>query len=112
MREQYSTRLEPRLLARFLDILGPYPWGTLLLVGGEHLAVVTRPNAEARDNPLVRLIEVENGHARAHVEELALREVAGHGERLEIVDPAVIGINLTAALHGTAANGYSDPPDG
>jgi HD-GYP domain-containing protein (c-di-GMP phosphodiesterase class II) len=108
MREQYSTRLEPRLLARFFDILGPYPWGTLLLVGGERLAVVTRPNADAKDSPFVRVIEVENGHARAHEEELPLQDLVRQEDGVEIVDPAAVGVNLTAALHGTAASGVSD----
>jgi len=103
MREQLATRLEPRLLARFLGMLGPYPWGTLLLLGGHRLAVVTRPNPIAPDNPLTRIIDTSGG--RVLDEEIPLREVEPRSDEIEVVDPVAMGINLTAMMHKEAAAG-------
>ena len=101
MREQLATRLEPRLLARFLEMLGPYPWGTLLLLGGHRLAVVTRPNPIAPDNPLTRIIDPSGG--RVLDEEIPLREVEPRSDEIEVVDAVAMGINLTAMMHKAAA---------
>ena len=106
MREQFVGRLEPRLLARFLEVLGPYPWGTVVRVDERRLAVVTRPNAAARENPFARVIELGYGLPRAHEEEVPLWELLGETSRVEVVDPVALGINLTAVLHGAGvANG-------
>jgi len=104
MREQLATRLEPRLLARFLEMLGPYPWGTLLLLGGHRLAVVTRPNPIAPDNPLTRIIDASGG-GRVLDEEIPLREVEPRSDQIEVVDPVAMGFNLTAMMHKEAAAG-------
>jgi HD-GYP domain-containing protein (c-di-GMP phosphodiesterase class II) len=102
MREQLATRLEPRLLARFLAMLGPYPWGTLLRVNGDRLLVVTRPNPIAPDNPLARLIDPA-GEGKVLDEEIPLREIARRSEAIEVVDPVAMGLNLTAMMHKSAA---------
>jgi len=104
MREQLATRLEPRLLARFLEMLGPYPWGTLLRLGGDRLVVVTRPNPIAPDNPLARIIDPSNG-GQVLDEEIPLREVEPSSKQIEVVDPVALGIDLTAMMHRAAAAG-------
>jgi HD-GYP domain-containing protein (c-di-GMP phosphodiesterase class II) len=102
MREQLASRLEPRLLARFLEMLGPYPWGTLLRINGDRLAVVTRPNPIAPDNPLIRIIDLRDG-GRVLEEEIPLRQIETRLESLEVVDPVALGMNLTALMHRSAA---------
>jgi HD-GYP domain-containing protein (c-di-GMP phosphodiesterase class II) len=102
MREQLATRLEPRLLSRFLDMLGPYPWGTLLRVGGDRLLVVTRPNPVEPDNPLTRVIDTADG-GKVLAGETPLLEVERRPGRLEVVDPVALGIDLTALMHSAAA---------
>ncbi|MCJ7822781.1 MAG: HD-GYP domain-containing protein, partial [Armatimonadetes bacterium] len=101
MRKEYEGRLEPRLLKSFLDLLGPYPWGTLLRLDDGRLAVVTRPNPTEPENPVTRLIEVAEGKARAAEEALPLRETAPRMEAPEVVDPVSLGIDLTELLHGS-----------
>jgi len=110
MREQYAEKLEPRLLARFLEILGPYPWGTVARLGDQRLALVTRPNPAAPENPFVRVIELENGEAKVREDEMPLLELTGGGGRIEVVDPVALGLNLTALLHGAGGPRYR--PDG
>jgi HD-GYP domain-containing protein (c-di-GMP phosphodiesterase class II) len=101
MRKEYEGRLEPRLLQSFLDLLGPYPWGTLLRLDDERLAVVTRPNPADPENPMTRVIEVGEGEAKAAAETLPLRETARGAKALEVVDPVALGIDLTELLHGS-----------
>lgn len=99
MREEYAGRLEPRLLERFIAMLGPHPWGTLLQLSNDRLAVVTRPNPEAPDNPLTRTIDVEGGIPVVSQEEAPLLAVTGGRNDVPIVDPVAIGLDLTALLH-------------
>ena len=98
MREEYAGRLEPRLLERFIAMLAP-PWGTLLQLTDDRLAVVTRPNPEAPDNPLTRTIDVEGGIPVVSQEETPLLAVTGGRNGVSIVDPVAIGLDLTALLH-------------
>ncbi len=102
MQEQLATRLEPRLLARFLEMLGPYPWGTLLRLNGDRVVVVTRPNPIAPDNPLTRIIDMREG-GRVLEDEAPLRQIESRLYSLEVVDPVALGINLTALMHRNAA---------
>lgn len=100
IRQQFAGRLEPRLLERFLEMLGPHPWGSLLRLPEGRLAVVTRPHAAEPGNPFVRLLVPENGGLRATDEEVPLGAVAPLEAELEHLDPYAERINLTALLHG------------
>ncbi len=104
MQAEYEGRLEPRLMQGFVELLGPYPWGSLLRVGDGSLVVVTRPNPAAPENPMTRRVELENGTARIIEGEAPLREAAGGSDEAEVVNPVSPGINLTALLHGPGAS--------
>jgi len=99
MREQYAGRLEPRLLQRFIKMLGPFPWGTLLRLRDGRLLVVTRPNPEAPENPLSRVIDVQSRTPTVSQEEVSLFEVTRGREGITVVDPVALGLDLTALLH-------------
>jgi len=99
MREQYEGRLEPRLLARFLDLLGPYPWGSLLRLAEGPLVVVSRPNPEEPGNPLARVIEIGTSGNRASDEQTHLRDMTDRMAEIRVLDPVEVGINLTSLLH-------------
>ncbi len=101
MTEQLSSRLEQRLLARFLQMLGPYPWGTMLRVRDGRFLVVTRPNLVDPRNPTTRIVEIE-GEGRVLDEEIPLLEFEPASIDYEVVDPVVLGINLTALMHRAA----------
>ena len=104
MQEEYEGRLEPRLMRGFLELLGPYPWGSLLRAGDGRLVVVTRPNPAGPENPMVRRVEFESGTARVIEGEAPLREMAVGSDEAEVVNPVSLGINLTALLHGSGAS--------
>ncbi len=103
MSNEYSGRLEPRLLHRFLAMLGPYPSGTLLGLPDERLVVVTRPNGDAPENPFVRRLEKSAGGKRLSREELPLQKLTGEPSRLTVLDPTALGLDLIALLHEAAA---------
>jgi HD-GYP domain-containing protein (c-di-GMP phosphodiesterase class II) len=99
MREQYEGRLEPRLLARFLELLGPHPWGSLLRLPEGRLAVISRPNPADPSNPLARIIEMGAGGAEVLDGESHLRDLTRRPEHATAVDPLELGIDLTSLLH-------------
>jgi hypothetical protein len=98
MREQFVGKLEPRLLEGFIEMLGPYPWGTLLRVSDDLLVAITRPNRTAPDNPYSRAVDLSTESPTID-EEVPLRAVT-NDDRLHIVDPAEIGIDLISLLAG------------
>jgi len=99
MRTEYTTRLEPRLLTRFLAMLGPYPSGTLLALPDGRIAVVTRPNASAPENPFARVMQEELGRERLSHTEVPLSELADDPGGLAVLDPVALRIDLIALLH-------------
>lgn len=98
IRQQYAGRLEPRLLARFLEMLGPHPWGTLLALPNGHYAVVTRPNAAAPERPFARALELRAGQAVVSTEEVPLNRLADVSQ-VHPVDPVELGLDLVALFH-------------
>ena len=106
MAEEYVGRLEPRLLERFIEMLGPYPWGTVLRVSDDLLVVVTRPDQTIPDNPYSRAIHLSAGPPTVG-EEVPLRELTSVSQ-LETVDPAEIGIDLPGLLHDLSAPQTTD----
>lgn len=100
MRSECRGHLEPRLFQHFITMLGPYPWGTLLGLSEGRLAVVTRPNASAPENPYARVIEMEGKQPRISNSEAPLRQLAQREERCEVLDPVALGLDLTVLLHG------------
>ncbi len=99
MRTEYTSRLEPRLLARFLAMLGPYPSGALLALPGGGMAVATRPNAAAPENPFVRVVEEDLGRKRLSNTEVPLSELVDGSGEIAALDPVPLGIDLIALLH-------------
>lgn len=105
IREQYTGRLEPRLVEHFLTMLGPYPWGSLLRLPSGLLAVVTRPNAADPDNPFVRSIVNGSGRPSVSEDEVRLRSLMPRGGEPDFLDPVEEGLDLTALLHRRQRDG-------
>lgn len=112
MQTECQAHVEPRLFRQFVTMLGPYPWGTLLGLPGGRLGVVTRPNAAAPDNPFARVLETECQPARAAEEEVPVRSLARQEGEFQVLDPVMLGLDLTAILHGLQAQGPASPAPG
>lgn len=102
MQEQLSSRLEPRLFSCFVQMQGSYPCGTLLKIAGDRLAVVTRARVEGREEPLVRVLDLNAGES-VMGEETPLREVNQHSSQLLEVDPVSLGLDLASIMRRTVA---------
>jgi hypothetical protein len=109
MRSECRGHLEPRLFQHFLTMLGPYPWGTLLGLPEGRLAVVTRPNASAPENPYARVIEMEAGQPNITNSEAPLRQLTPRDGPLEVLDPVILGLDLTVLLHGLRGDEVRNP---
>ena len=109
MQREYEGRMEPRLLAAFLELLGPHPWGTLVRAADGRLGVVTRPSPADPANPGIRVIEMEEEGPRVLDGEMPLQELDGYPDKLEVVDPLALGIDLTELFHRSGA-GETAPP--
>jgi hypothetical protein len=53
---QAGAQLEPSLVSLFLEIVGLYPTGSLVLLSTNEIGLVTLPNPEDRERPMVHLV--------------------------------------------------------
>lgn len=97
MRQECQAHLEPRLLRHFIEMLGPYPWGTLLGFHGGGLAVITRPNSADPENPFARPVRWEQGVVAAG-EEAPLRALLGASGPPQVLDPVALGMDLSQVM--------------
>lgn len=100
MQRECQSQVQPDLFQQFVRMLGPYPWGTLLGLPEGKLAVVTRPNAAAPENPYARIIDTESHPPKAAETELPLRQLVPGAGEVTVLDPVSLGMDLTAILHG------------
>jgi len=101
-----ESHFEPRLLARFREMLGKYPAGSLVRLSDGRLAAVTKPNPAQAAQPLVRILHLEEETSPRLEEEeidLSTRDLSTGAFRLTIdtvVDPTPMGLNVCALLGG------------
>jgi HD-GYP domain-containing protein (c-di-GMP phosphodiesterase class II) len=75
---------DPRLLAAFTEMLGDYPPGSVIRLDTGEVAVVSRPNPESPNRPLVRLLDRHTARPTLSPEEVALSSQTV----VECLDPA------------------------
>lgn len=101
--EDAGKRLDPVLVASFINMLGRYPLGTLVLLDTGEVGVVylssNEPGAEAR--PIVRLLLDEHGGPVMGSVLLNLQDRIGESFKHTVVrtlDPKDLGIDVQRAL--------------
>lgn len=101
---QQASHFEPRLLARFTEMLGKYPAGSLLRLTDGRLAIVTRPNPRHAAKPFVRLLEFQDNNPVLLEGDVDLSARDADGKPLfsldSVLDPNPMGLNVTALLGG------------
>ena len=102
---KYSgTKFDPLLLKIFINVIGIYPTGTLLLLDTEELAVVISNNPEDIFRPRLRVIANRNGlFPKPIVVELTARESATKKYLRNIdhvVDPEKYDIDISRLVLG------------
>jgi HD-GYP domain-containing protein (c-di-GMP phosphodiesterase class II) len=100
-----AAHFEPRLLARFTEMLGKYPAGSLVRLNDGNLAVVVKTNSRHAAQPFVRVLEFEDETPRLQEKEIDLtaRDPSSGQFRLtveETVDPTTMGLNVSSLLGG------------
>jgi HD-GYP domain-containing protein (c-di-GMP phosphodiesterase class II) len=100
MRDNPKRGMDPIVVKGFINLLGIYPVGTLVVLDTFELAVVVaaNPKQEALSRPLVRIVSDAHGNALhpAPQADLAQRDASGEYPRtiIKTADPARYGINV------------------
>lgn len=96
MQKLGDTVLEGELLARFVEMLGTYPVGTLVRLDSNEVAVVYRPNPMDSETPVVRILIEEDGTRLSIPREQRLLEKDGtsYARIVAVVDPLLKNIDV------------------
>jgi HD-GYP domain-containing protein (c-di-GMP phosphodiesterase class II) len=108
MLEKSGTAFDPVLMKLFINIVGIYPIGSLVLLGTGEVALVLspNPNPEYLHLPRVKvLFDARGNPVEPTVVDLAASNGAGPGDRyiLRSLDPESYGVNVTAHFHQVTA---------
>ena len=100
MRDNPRRGLDPVLVKAFINLLGIYPVGTLVVLDTFELAIVSaaNPNPEALSRPVVKIISDPQGNAIRPplVVDLAIPEAGGQFSRtiIKTADPDRYGVTV------------------
>ena len=91
-----DTILDGSIVARFVEMMGNYPVGTLVRLDTNEVAIVYRPNPLEENAPLVRILIDADGK-RLHTlreQPLAGSDESRYARIVAIVDPLLKGIDI------------------
>jgi HD-GYP domain-containing protein (c-di-GMP phosphodiesterase class II) len=101
MRDNPRRGMDPVVVKAFVNLLGVYPVGTLVVLDTFELAIVhaANPNPEAVSRPIVRVVSDDKGNVLypGHLIDLAARDAATGGFARTIIktaDPDRYGIRV------------------
>ncbi len=98
MMYQMTVKFDAFLLKMFVNIIGIYPAGTLVLLSTEELAMVTQNNQDNLSRPHVKIIGDRSGPKKEFIAiDLSQAEHAGIGIQ-KIIDPGKHNIDLKTIL--------------
>jgi hypothetical protein len=104
MRDNPKRGLDPVLVKAFINLLGIYPTGTLVVLDTFELGVVTaaNPNPEALSRPMIKIISDAKGNVMSPplVVDLGLAEANGEFARtiIKTADPERYGVTVSDYL--------------
>ena len=96
MQKLTGTFLDASLLARFIEMMGKYPVGTLVRLDTNEVAVVYRPNPLDEEAPMVRILIESDGTRLGVPREQSLIEQDGsrYAQIVAVVDPLLKNIDV------------------
>jgi hypothetical protein len=100
MRDNPRRGMDQIVVKAFINLLGIYPVGTLVVLDTFELAVVSaaNPRIDALSRPIVRLVSDPHGNMLHPAPEIDLAQPDGSGEYprtiIKTADPARYGINV------------------
>ena len=93
IRSQGGTSLDREIVARFLELAGRFPVGSLVRLDSNEIAVVFTPSSDASGAATVKVVTDGSGTALA---EPRLKSLAQSGARIiGLVDPLLQGIDVS-----------------
>jgi HD-GYP domain-containing protein (c-di-GMP phosphodiesterase class II) len=97
MQKLTGTFLDGSLLARFIEMMGKYPVGTLVRLDTNEVAVIYRPNPLDEEAPMVKIMIESDGTRPGIPREQMLIEQDGarYAEIVAVVDPLLKNIDLS-----------------
>jgi putative nucleotidyltransferase with HDIG domain len=97
MQKLTGTFLDGSLLARFIEMMGKYPVGTLVRLDTNEVAVIYRPNPLDEEAPMVKIMIESDGTRLGIPREQLLIEQDGarYAEIVAVVDPLLKNIDLS-----------------
>ncbi len=103
MLELIGKDFEPRLMNRFVEMIGTYPVGSFVRLDTNEFAVVYYANSEDADRPKVKVIMDSEGNqvAPARIEDLRIKdpETGRHYRSIvQVLNPTSKGINIAEFL--------------
>jgi HD-GYP domain-containing protein (c-di-GMP phosphodiesterase class II) len=101
MMERAGTQLDPLLFKFFINMIGVFPIGTLVLLDTKELGLVYGGNTMFQDRPRVLVIIDSGGNrVKGHVVDLAEKDGGGKYQRtiVKTMDPNKYRINLAEYL--------------
>jgi len=108
MLEKSGTAFDPVLMKLFINIIGVYPMGTLVLLGTGEVALVLapNPNPDYLHLPRVKILFDDRGHpVEPEIIDLAASNGAGPGDRqiIRSLDPEAYGVKVAEHFHQVTA---------
>ncbi len=97
MMDRAGTQLDPLLFKFFINMVGVFPIGTLVMLDSRELGLVYESNQLFADRPRVMLITDSSGkRIKGNVVDLAEKDIRGHYMRtiIKTMDPNKYKINL------------------
>jgi putative nucleotidyltransferase with HDIG domain len=97
MQKLTGTFLDGSLVARFIEMMGKYPVGTLVRLDTNEVAVVYRPNPLDEEAPLVRIL-IESDSTRLSVprdQSLIEQDGTRYAHIVAVVDPLLKNIDVS-----------------
>ena len=94
MMYQMNVKFDEFLMKLFVNIIGVYPPGTMVLLSDDRLGVITRTNQNALSRPVVKIIGDKSG-PYVRFDEIDLSEIENAGKKVvRIIDPAKYNIDV------------------
>ncbi|MBL0225266.1 MAG: HD domain-containing protein [Geobacteraceae bacterium] len=96
MQKLSGTFLDGSLVARFIEMMGKFPVGTLVRLDTNEVAVVYRPNPLDEEAPIVRILIERDGTRLSVPREQSLIEPDGshYSQIVAVVDPLLKNIDV------------------
>ena len=108
MLEKSGTAFDPVLMKLFINTMGIFPIGTLVLLGTGEVALVLAPspNPESLHLPRVKILfDVRGNPVEPEIIDLAASNGAGPGDRqiIRSLDPEAYGVKVAEHFHQVTA---------